>query len=147
MRLIGAVVDAGASLFAVKEGQDRIIGDTQGAMDLYCPVNYLLQDIGGKKLDGGDIHRGGALAGLVDFKGSMEHQIAGGVDLGAAFGNHGLNHLLLAELTALGDLTGGGALAHEVKGAFTDTDPAHAVMDAAGAESFLGQHESSAFRP
>ncbi len=37
--------------------------------------------------------------------------------------------------------------AHEVKDTVADADPAHAVVDAARAESLLGDHESVALRP
>ena len=42
------------------------------------------------------------------------------------------------------NLTGSGIAAHKVKRALANTNPAHTVMNAAGTQTFLRQHEAAA---
>ena len=64
------------------------------------------------------------------------------MDLGVELGDPVLDHLAVGQRLAVeGDHAGVGALAHHVEGPLRDAEPAHAVVDPAGTEAFLGDHE------
>ena len=87
---------------------------------------------------------GPGLPSLIDQPGGAQDHEAGRVDLGARLGDEGLDDLLVGQGLPVVDLAAEGTLTHEGEGALTDAEPAHAVVDAAGAEALLGDEEAGA---
>jgi hypothetical protein len=52
MHFIGAIVDPCTALVSVPEGEERIVRDSQGTVNLNGPIDYFHEHIGHEKFDG-----------------------------------------------------------------------------------------------
>ena len=137
---VRAVDDAQRAGVRVEAGQRGVVADAGAAVQLDRPVDDVQRHPRGGDLDRGDLGAGTLGAELVDQVGGLEHQQAGLVDLDPRLGD-GLAHgPLLGQRAAEGDPRLG-PLDHQRQGALGHADGAHAVVDAAGAEPGLGDHE------
>ncbi len=146
MDLVSAVVDARSALVAVVVGEDGVVGHAERAVDLDRTVDRGGERLGGEELDERDLLARGVSAFGLHFPRGVEDHQARRVDLGACLGDEVLDHLLGAERLSGRDFARGCAGAHEVEGALGDADPAHRVMDPAGAEALLRDEEARALR-
>ena len=114
-------------------------------MDLDRAVEHVHDHVGGHDLDHRDLLAGRALAGGVHLPGGHQGEQARLVDLHPALGDEVLDELLVGELAAE-RLARRGAPAHHLDRPLGGADRAHAVVDAAGAEAVLGDHEAGLAR-
>jgi len=112
-------------------------------MHLHGPVDDLAGHAGGHDLDHGDFGLGHLVAGHVHHPGGLECEQAGHVDLAAGFGDALLGDGLLCHGLAKGG-AGRGTTAHQFEGSLGQADQTHAVVDASGAKTTLGDLEAAA---
>ena len=147
MNLVGAVIYSGRPFMPVIKSQYGVIGHAKTAVNLKRPVDDLLHHIGHHEFNQRYLLASLFLAFIFDHPGCMKHHQACSLDIRRAFGYPGLDNLLVGQFAVRGDYSVPGPGNHKVEGAVADADPAHTMMDAAGAEPFLGNYESMAFRP
>src|SRR5690606_10185645 len=138
----GALVQAEQAHVAV-EPLDGVLADVTGAaMDLHAAVGYPAAHFGGEHLGAGGL--GADVAAFVTLARGIQHHAAGGIDLGLAVGQHGLDQLEvrnpLAELLALDRIAQGG-IQHAPGGA----DPQGGGMPPALVQYLHGRLETDAF--
>ena len=145
MDLVGAVVDSTGPLVAVEERQRRVVGETEAAVYLDGPVEHAHHGVGDVELDQRDFVACAFRSFPVHDPCRVKHCQPCGVDLGPALGDPPLHELLERQRAVGRDLAFDGPAAHKVERALADADPPHAMVDSAGAESFLRNPETAAF--
>ena len=144
MHLVRAIVDAGEAGMAVHPLQRRVLGDALRPMHLNGAVDDVVQHLGAIHLDEADLHP--CFVALIDLLRGMERQHPARLDFAGAVEDELLNLLMLAQRLAKRH-AGVGAFAQQVEGALGLAEPAHAVEDAAGAQTVLRDLEALAARP
>ena len=142
VHLVGAVGDAQRAALAPHRGDRRVVGHAERAQALDRAVEHVHQHVGHDHLDHRDLLARDLLAVGVHLPGGVEHEQARLVDLHARGRDPVLHELLLADRAAEGDARVG-VTAHDLEAAFRHADRAHAVVDAAGPEARLRDHEAA----
>src|SRR5712692_1913644 len=139
---VGAVGEAQRARMGPHGGQREGLADAATAVDLHGAVDHSQRHVRHRDLDLGDRLLGSLVAHGVHHPGRVEHQQPRLIDLDARLGDALERDVVLAQPLAEGHPLVG-ALAHELERALGHADLTHAVVDAAGAESALGDLEAA----
>jgi len=113
-------------------------------MDLNGSVNDIASHLGGDNFDHGDVLGSDLSTILVDGVCSFQSQEAGLLDSDAAIGDVMLDDLMFRHGFPEGRPLLS-TVAHELKGALSNANQTHAMVDTARSESSLSNFETSAF--
>ena len=142
--LVGAVVDAGGAGVAVHRLEREVGGVAEAAVHLDGAVDHLVEHLGAPPLDHRDLDARPCDAPTWSiFHAGVQREEPGRLHLGGRGGDPVLHHLLLGQRGAV-RVARQRPLAQHVEGPLALAEPAHGVVDAAGAEALLGQGEALA---
>src|SRR5262249_19767710 len=145
VNLVRAVVDAREPRPAVEQRERKVLRHPRGAVHLDGAIDHRMEHARTEELDEGDLLAGCAGALGVDLPRRVEGHQARGLDVCPAFG-HPVLDVRLARQGAAERFPRGGVAAHQLERALRHPEPAHAVMDPAGSEAILRDHEAHALR-
>ncbi len=144
MHLVRAIGQAQRALHRPPVSQREVLGNPGATVDLDGAVDDLQRDVGCDHFDLRDLAGGDLVAHGVHHVRRVQCQQARHVDLDATLGDVVEVRAQPGQRLAEGG-TADGTFAHQLQCAFRDTDRAHAVVDAARAETPLGDLEAAAF--
>ena len=142
---VGAVVDPRCSFVAIPVGENRVVGDAEGTVDLDGRVDCSEHGAGNDELDRRNLSTCGFGSDGIDLLSCVQCQQKGVSDLGIKLGNPVRHDLPISEAVSLGgDDTLVGARAEQIEGTASDAEPVHAVMNPARTELLLCNCEAGA---
>lgn len=142
MDFVRSVIDPRGALFPEEEREDRIVGNAERAVTLDGTVHDALHDVCREVLDHRDFLAGRAETVLFDTPGDLQDEGAGCLDLRRGIRDPVLDGSHGGQGRAGLDLPVRGPANHFVQGPAANAQPAHAVMDPARTEAFLGHRET-----
>ena len=143
MDLIGAVIQTRRARLPIHPLQRQVGGVAKRAAGLDGAVDHVVEHLRPEELDQRDLLARGLLPVLVHHPGRVQRHQTRGLHLGRGVRDPVL-HGLLGRQRSAERVPLQRALAHDVEGAAGLAQPAHAVVDAAGAQPVLGDLEALA---